>query len=51
MTEIGLALLVLASIPPLSLGYAAGTGVKVALWVWANVRIGYYRGRGLEIPS
>jgi len=46
MTEIGYALLTLASIPPYSLGYLAGIVVKAGAYVKAAFIAGYRKGRG-----
>ena len=53
MTELGIALFILLSLPPITLGYLAGLIVeivyRVSLFCWANLRIGYYKGRGYEL--
>jgi hypothetical protein len=46
MTEIGYALLTLASIPPYSAGYLAGIVVKAGAWIRAAFVAGYRKGRG-----
>lgn len=47
MTDIGAALLTLASIPPYSIGYGIGMIARGLAWVRACVVAGYRQGRGL----
>jgi len=47
VTDIGYALLTLASLPPFTAGYLAGTIVKVGAWLRAVYLTGYRKGRGL----
>ena len=47
MTELGIAILTLASLPPYVVGYGTGAIVRVGAWVVAAFRSGYHKGRGL----
>jgi len=47
LADIGYALLTLASLPPFTAGYLAGTIVKAGAWAKAVYLTGYRRGRGL----
>lgn len=48
MSELTLALM---SLPPFTLGYAAGLAARGLAWVRAAFVEGYYRGRGHELAD